>query len=695
MNLFDVERKFVSRASIRPGVAELFELCQKHNIPTAILSAGVTNIIDIWCQHFGIHPDIVLSTHLGLTDEGHIAGWGQESMIHVLNKRERGHGELSVLREQRPNIILGGGLDDADMVQGSSILRTRVYDPRPDEKDSEAAQLATLQRFDLMLAGGSLQPLVDLIRLLATHATLSPGSVDIQHNHNRRSSTWPSILLEYMGKALYRTHRPRKLSEIFGQEQITATLEHALEKGTISHAYLFTGPRGVGKTSIARILAHEINGLPYDDDTSHLDIIEIDAASNRRIDEIRDLREKVHIAPTSAKYKVYIIDEVHMLTKEAFNALLKTLEEPPAHVIFMLATTESHKLPETIISRTQRFSLKPVDIPKVVAHLRHISDEEHIVIADDALQLIAEHGEGSFRDSISLLDQIRNVGREVQLTDVQQMLGIAPSELLDRLITAIVAGDGIAVAAGLQDIHMQGYEAAQVAKQLGQELRNRLLANTSLLPPDILLHLLGELVNVPASVDPSTMLEINLLEAALDISAPQEPIASVPTKPAAITQAPPPAVKSRPVVVTVTAKTEQTMPSTTALQPDETLNETVWPKVLDAIKGHHNTLYGIARAAQPRFPSDGTLVLELKHAFHKKQLDQKHNLSVIIDAIRSLTGQSVTITCRLGGENPASTATTPPAPTQKTSTPPQNAAQKDNTLESISNIFGSAELLES
>src|SRR5258708_35460995 len=183
-----------------------------------------------------------------------------------------------------------------------------------------------------------------------------------------------------------------------------------MRSGKISHAYLFTGPRGVGKTSVARILAHEVNSLPYTDESIHLDIIEIDAASNRRIDEIRDLRDKVHIAPTSAKYKVYIIDEVHMLTKEAFNALLKTLEEPPAHVIFILATTEAHKLPETIVSRTQRFNFKPVEPSVTASHLKTIAKREEIDIDPAALELLVSHSEGSIRDAISMLDQLSSAG---------------------------------------------------------------------------------------------------------------------------------------------------------------------------------------------------------------------------------------------------------------------------------------------
>src|SRR5882757_3933875 len=244
-----------------------------------------------------------------------------------------------------------------------------------------------------------------------------------------------------MGQALYRTHRPLKLSEVIGQEHVTTALSHALKAGTISHAYLFTGPRGTGKTSIARILAHEVNGLPYEDDSMHLDIIEIDAASNRRIDEIRDLRDKVHTAPSSAKYKVYIIDEVHMLTKEAFNALLKTLEEPPAHVIFVLATTELEKVPDTIISRCQTFVFKrPTDILLKDFALA-IAKKEGFALASAGAELIALLGDGSFRDAHGIIQKVISVSKDkkIDLEEIESVTGAPSGVLVNAFIISIAS----------------------------------------------------------------------------------------------------------------------------------------------------------------------------------------------------------------------------------------------------------------
>jgi len=221
---------------------------------------------------------------------------------------------------------------------------------------------------------------------------------------------------------LYRKYRPQEWNEVIGQEHVVRTLTNAIKLGRVSHAYLFSGPRGTGKTTIARLLAKSVG-------CADLDLIEIDAASNRGIDEIRQLRDGIKFAPTAGNYKVFIIDEVHQLTKEAFNALLKTLEEPPAHAIFILATTEAHKVPETILSRVQRFAFKRLAVSEIVQKLQKIAEAEKIKINDDALRLVASYAGGSYRDAESTLEQLR-VWSDKTITkeDIEELIGAVDFE---------------------------------------------------------------------------------------------------------------------------------------------------------------------------------------------------------------------------------------------------------------------------
>ena len=341
-----------------------------------------------------------------------------------------------------------------------------------------------------------------------------------------------------MSKALYRTYRSRSLDEIVGQSHITRILQRAIASGHIAHAYLLTGPRGVGKTSIARILAHEINGLPYTDESTHLDIIEIDAASNNSVEDIRDLRDKVQVAPTSSPKKIYIIDEVHMLSKSAFNALLKTLEEPPEHVVFILATTDADKLPATILSRVQRFNFRAISPRDAAKHLAFIAEQEKIAITPDALELIAEQGKGSFRDSISLLDQLRSLSDEtIDRAMVAEVLGLAQDELVERLLAAYATADIGRAAQLIDEAEAAGTPAELLAEQLLGIARQRVVEDAALLP------LLDKLLAVPRAGWPRIALLTALASrAAPSVAAPHrqpspttvsEPVASYTHSPAA------------------------------------------------------------------------------------------------------------------------------------------------------------------
>lgn len=262
-----------------------------------------------------------------------------------------------------------------------------------------------------------------------------------------------------------RKYRPQTFKEVLGQDHIVRILENAVSKNRVSHAYLFSGPRGTGKTTVARILAREIGCEPED-------IVEIDAASSRGIDEARALREAAQFLPMRSPKKVYIIDEVHMLTKEAFNALLKTLEEPPEHVVFILATTELAKVIDTIVSRTQQFSFHKISIPDIVRELKRIAAAEKLKIEDDALKLIAFLADGSLRDAENMLLQIQSVGKDmIKEDDVRLMLGAPPEESTNIIMQHSIKGEAATMLGEFDVVLKQGIDPQMLAKLLLRNFR--------------------------------------------------------------------------------------------------------------------------------------------------------------------------------------------------------------------------------
>ena len=295
-----------------------------------------------------------------------------------------------------------------------------------------------------------------------------------------------------MYQVLYRKYRPQVFSDIVGQEHVTSTLSNELKEGKISHAYLFNGSRGTGKTTCARILAKAVNclnpqnGNPCNecemcrgiDNSSILDVIEIDAASNRGVDNIRDLTDEANFTPANAKYRVYIIDEVHMLTIEAFNALLKTLEEPPEHVKFILATTEVHKLPPTILSRCQRFDFRRIPVEDIVKRLKFVCAEEGLEIDDSAAALVASIADGALRDALSLLDQCASRSKKITAEVVENAAGMAGKTYLYDLADALNSKDASTVFRMIDDLHNASCDMERLCSELISHFRNLMVVKT-------------------------------------------------------------------------------------------------------------------------------------------------------------------------------------------------------------------------
>lgn len=452
-----------------------------------------------------------------------------------------------------------------------------------------------------------------------------------------------------MSQALYRKYRSRSLDEVLGQDHVTSILRRALDQGKIAHAYLLTGPRGVGKTSVARILAHEINHLPYDDDASNLDIIEIDAASNNGVDDIRALREKAQVAPVSAPKKVYIIDEVHMLSKSAFNALLKTLEEPPEHVVFILATTDADKLPATILSRVQQFFFRPIPTEIMTRQLINIAKKEGFAIEEDAARLIAERSRGGFRDGISTLDQLSILATSDQpLTAnmVTEYLGLSDATMLGNLLDSYPSDDNDKVLNTFQELENSGANSVVVSHQLLSIARNRLRKNPNLV------GLVQQLIEVDRHPHPDLKLLTIFMNSNSQPTekpaAPKKNIAQATTqKPA---EKPTPIKSAEPAKPTEKPIEKEEKPAEPAKKPAAKPKKTDapaplelnWEKVIERAKEKSLGLASLLQKSQWSFDGE-KLTIYAGSAFYKKKLDDAKNKPLISEIISEETAMDLEI----------------------------------------------------
>lgn len=500
-------------------------------------------------------------------------------------------------------------------------------------------------------------------------------------------------------QALYRVYRPQTFDALIGQDAISQTLLNALRYNRLAHAYLFCGPRGTGKTSTSKILAKAVNCLdPQDGEPCNacenclainedrfLDVIEIDAASNRGIDEIRSIREQVRFTPSMGKRKVYIIDEVHMLTTEAFNALLKTLEEPPAHVLFILATTDPQKVPKTVLSRTQRFDFHRIPTPVLANHLREIADQEGIDITDDALALIAKNAAGGMRDAISLLDQtIAFAGENIDKGAVLKMIGGLDDTALVALIDSLINGDTAAIFDVLDHLLRQGGDARALMHSLLTYLRDLLLARIGHTASDgsewqedqlrqartLSLHALEALLKKAADAerdmriapDSELILELTLVEMALllhdDSPTTERHQASHLPRLGAIQSTPPstaPAENTMPQSVTQNTAPQTPKATTPPSQDDaQTLAaiKDIWPQVIESLKDVSIRIHAFMKPAELRAYHGGVLTLWFPRAdvFHCKQMRLSENKKILNDVVANFWQSPLQYDCVLEEE---------------------------------------------
>lgn len=528
-------------------------------------------------------------------------------------------------------------------------------------------------------------------------------------------------------QALYNRWRSQTFDDVLGQEHITATLRNQIRAGRIGHAYLFTGVRGTGKTSTARILAKAVNCVGGADsppcNACHicqtitagrsLDLIEIDGASNRGIDEIRDLRDRVNFVPQEARFKVYVIDEVHMLTKEAFNALLKTLEEPPPHVIFVLCTTEAYRLPDTILSRCQRYDFRRAAVQTIVLKLQLICREEGVEITPEALDYIARRAAGSFRDAESLLDQVAAyAGDVVDLALVQRALGAVPAEAITDLIAAMLRGDaarGLSVISAAMD---DGADPRQFLGEILEQMRALLLLGVgsdeplAALGADTVAALRGLLrtegfsgplllqairafqeagQDLRNSVRPQLPLELALVEAAMGWgNAPQMPVQPERVTAVMPDSAPIEQVESDAVQISANAADkpaeQDSRPSQTGPQPEpgESQQEVQvspttpqltlewvrarWSQVLNKVSARNPSVGSLLLAAHPVRVREGVITVGLAKAFERDQLAELKRSAPVEQVMSEMFGVPCRIECIIQAKpvgQPTSTGTGP------------------------------------